>query len=402
MVFLSEKGAEEMSILFEPKSIAQMIIKNRLVRAPTVEKMAADDGSCTPKLMDLYTRLAEGGVGMIITGGAYTQRNGKGLPKQIGLHRDEVIDGYRQLTERMHQYDVKVITQLVHSGRQGTVEVAGETPIAPSAVPNLLGITPIAMSSQQISEAIDNFIRAAARAKEAGFDGVEIHAAHGYLIHEFLSPRTNRRQDSWGGSFGNRMRFLIEIYQGIRKHLGSDYPILLTLNANDYLEDGLGIDEVTLIAERMSSLGIDGIDLTAGTWETHFHMSRGDIPQNYWLYVRAQGEEKEKIEAKLIHMAEEVKFKEAYLLDYARAIKKKIQCPLILVGGLRTVKVMEGILSEGPADFISLCRPLIRDPEFPNLIRRGLAERSSCINCNLCLTDKPVTCYQMRYRPPHF
>src|SRR5208283_3081571 len=150
-----------------------------LVRAPTVEKMATDDGSCTPKLMDLYTRLAEGGVGTIITGGAYTQRNGKGLPKQIGLHRDEVVEGYRQLTERMHQYDVKVITQLVHTGRQGTVEVVGETPVAPSAVPNVLGVTPIAMSPKQISEAVENFIRAATRAKEAGFDGVEIHAAHG-------------------------------------------------------------------------------------------------------------------------------------------------------------------------------------------------------------------------------
>ena len=142
-----------MSILFEPKSIAQLTVKNRIVRAPTVEKMATDDGGCTPKLVSLYTRLAEGGVGLIITGGAYPQRNGKGLPKQIGLHRDEVIDGYRQLTERMHRYDVKVITQLVHTGRQGTVEVVGETPIAPSAVPNVLGITPIAMSSEQISTA---------------------------------------------------------------------------------------------------------------------------------------------------------------------------------------------------------------------------------------------------------
>jgi len=391
-----------MSILFEPKSIAGIVVKNRLVRAPTVEKMADDDGGCTPKLMDLYTHLAEGGVGLIITGGAYPQRNGKGLPKQIGLHRDEVIEGYRRLTQRMHQHGVKVIAQIVHCGRQATAEVAGETPVAPSAVPNMLGVTPVAMSPQQISEARDHFIRAAERAREAGFDGVEIHAARGYLIHEFLSPRTNLRQDEWGGNFDKRMRFLTEIYQGTRKSLGNDYPVLLNLNANDYLEDGLGIDEATLIAERMSSLGIDGLDLTAGTWETHFFMSRGDIPQNYWIYVRAEGEEKERVRAKLTRMAQEVKFKEAYLREYARVVKKKIQCPLILVGGMRTVKVMEEIVSDGSADFISLCRPLIRDPEFPNLIRRGLAERSSCINCNLCLTDKPVTCYQMKYRPPHF
>jgi len=132
-----------MSVLFTPKSIGGMTVKNRLVRAPTVEKLATDDGRCTPKLMDLYTRLAEGGVGMIITGGAYTQQNGKGLPRKIGFHRDEVIEGYKKLTDRMHRYDVKVVAQLVHCGRQGTAEVVGETPIAPSAVPNMLGVTPI-------------------------------------------------------------------------------------------------------------------------------------------------------------------------------------------------------------------------------------------------------------------
>ena len=391
-----------MSILFEPKTIGKLLVKNRLVRAPTVEKMATDDGGCTPKLVDLYTRLAEGGIGMIITGGAYTQRNGKGLPKKIGLHRDEVIDGYKKLTDRLHQYGVKVVAQLSHCGRQGTVELVGGTPMAPSAVPNLLGVTPIAMGRKQIGEAVDNFVRAAERARQAGFDGVQIHAAHGYLIHEFLSPRTNRREDDWGGTFEKRMRFLIEIYQGIRKHLGKDYPILLRMNSNDYLEDGLGVEDAARIAERMSSLSIDAIEISAGTWETHFYMSRGDIPQNYWLYTRASGEEKERIREKLIPLARQVRFKEAYLLEYAGKIKKKISCPLILVGGMRTVRVMENILLEGSADFISMCRPLIREPEFPNLIRRGLAARSTCLNCNLCLTDKPVACYQMGYRPPHF
>jgi 2,4-dienoyl-CoA reductase-like NADH-dependent reductase (Old Yellow Enzyme family) len=302
----------------------------------------------------------------------------------------------------MHQYDVKVIAQLLHCGRQGTVEVVGETPIAPSAVPNVFGVTPIAMNAQQISETIDNFIRAARRAKQAGFDGVQIHAAHGYLIHEFLSPRTNKRRDQWGGSLERRMRFLVAIYQGMRQSLGEEYPILLRMNCHDFLPDGLGLEEATAVAEHMSSLGVDAIEVSGGTWETHFNMCRGDIPKNYWLCARAKGEEKERIKARLMQMAKEVRFQEAYHLEYARQIKKKVQCPLILVGGLRTVKVMEKILLQEEADFISLCRPLIRDPEFPNLIRRGLTEKSSCLNCNLCLTDKPVACYQMVYRPPHF
>jgi 2,4-dienoyl-CoA reductase-like NADH-dependent reductase (Old Yellow Enzyme family) len=391
-----------MSILFEPKAIGNMIVKNRLVRAPTVEKRAGPEGHCTSKLMDLYIRLAEGGVGMIITGGAYTQRNGKGLPNQIGFARDDVVEGYRKLTDRMHGYGVRVIVQLVHCGRQGTVEVVGETPIAPSAVPNLLGVTPVPMSEEQIHEAIDHFVRAAERVRNAGFDGVQIHAAHGYLIHEFLSPRTNRREDAWGGSFENRMRFLTEIYQGMRKSLGEGYPVLLRMNCNDYLPDGLGPADAVRIAEHMSALGVDAIEASAGTWETHFYVSRGDIPRNYWLYRRAQGGEKKKVEARLTQIAQEVRFKEAFHLEYTREIKKRIRCPFILVGGLRSVQGMERILAEGDADFISLCRPLIRDPEFPNKIRRGLTKGSTCINCNLCLTDKPALCYQLRYRPPHF
>ena len=391
-----------MSILFEPKAIGKLVLKNRLVRAPTVEKLCTADGHCTPQLLELYTRLAEGGVGLIITGGAHVQRNGQGLPNKIGFHRDDVIEGYRTLSDRVHSYGVKVIVQLSHCGRQGTAELVGETPIAPSPVANMLGVIPVPMTARQISETIANFVRAAERVMEAGFDGVEIHAGHGYLIHEFLSPRTNLRSDEWGGSFENRLRFLTEIYRGMRRQLGGQTPILLTLNANDYLEDGIGVADAVRIAERMSALGIDAIDVTAGTWETHFFMSRGDIPRNYWLYARAEGEEKEKVGERLSRLAGEVRFQEAYLLEYSREIRKKVQCPLILVGGLRTVKIMEEILEEGAADFISLCRPLIRNPEFPNLIRRGLAEKSTCINCNLCLTDKPVACYQMRFRPPHF
>jgi 2,4-dienoyl-CoA reductase-like NADH-dependent reductase (Old Yellow Enzyme family) len=391
-----------MSVLFTPKSIGGMTVKNRLVRAPTVEKLATDDGRCTSELMDLYTRLAEGGVGMIITGGAYTQRNGKGLPRMIGFYRDEVIEGYQKLTDGLHRYDVKVVAQLVHCGRQGPVEVVGETPIAPSAVPNVLGVIPVAMSVRQISKTIANYTRAAERAKWAGFDGVQIHAAHGYLIHQFLSPRTNKRRDRWGGSFVNRMRFLTEIYRGIRNRLGDGYPIFLRINCSDFLPGGLGPGDAIAIARRMSSLGVDAIEPSAGTWESHFHMSRGDIPKHYWIYARAEGEEKEKIKIQLAAMAPEVRFQEAYLLEYAREIKKKIACPLILPGGMRTVKVMERVLLQGEADFISLCRPLIRDPEFPNLIRRDLVERSSCLNCNLCLIDKPPVCYQMRVRPPHF
>ena len=392
-----------MSVLFEPKTIGKMEVKNRLVRSPTGDKMATREGKCTDTLVAFYRALAEGGSGLIITGQAYVHLNGRLLPDFIGLHQDDVIEGYRELTREVQACGAKIIAQLGHGGRcifRADYEFG--LPMGPSAVKvELTGMTPREMTEEDIQETIEAFAQAARRAKEAGFDGVQVHACHGYLAHQFLSPYTNRRTDRWGGSVENQLRFPVEIYARIRRLVGDDFPILIKMNAMDYVDGGITLDLSRQHAEKISAAGYDAIELSAGTHlERHFNMSRGDIPKNYFGLRGKNAYEKRKLIKRLKAMKEEVKFEEAYVRPFAKEIKKVINVPLILPGGQRTVSVMEEIVRGGDAEFIGLCRPLIRDPDFPNKVRKGL-KRSDCLNCNQCLIDKPPICYQKFFRPPH-
>ncbi len=393
-----------MSILFEPKSIGKMEVKNRFVRSPTGDKMATPEGKCTDTLVAFYSALAEGGAGLLITGQAYVHLNGRLLPSFIGLHTDDVTEGYRRFTQEVHARDARIFAQLGHGGRcifRKDYEFG--IPMAPSPVKvELTGMTPREMTEEDIQETMDAFAQAARRAKEAGFDGVQIHACHGDLIHSFLSPYTNRRKDRWGGSLENSMRFLLEVYGKTRRLVGGDFPITVKINAKDYVEGGISIDLSRRHARKIQEAGFDAIEISAGTHlERHFNLSRGDIPKNYFAIQGKTESQKRKLIQKLKAMKNEVKFEEAYLRPFAKEIKKEIDIPLILPGGQRTVSVMEDILKEGDADFIGLCRPLIRDPDFPNKVKKGL-KRSDCLNCNQCLVDKPPLCYQKYYRPPHF
>lgn len=393
-----------MPMLFEPKVIGKMEVKNRFVRSPTGDKMATPEGRCTDTLLEFYRALAEGGTGLIITGQAYVHLNGRLLPNLIGLHTDDVLPGYRRLTKEMHAREVKIVAQLGHGGRcifRPDYEFG--IPMAPSPVKvELTGMTPREMTEDDILQIIDAFGQAARRAKVAGFDGVQIHACHGDLIHSFLSPYTNRRKDKWGGNIDNNMQFLLEAYGKTREWVGDDYPVMVKMNAQDYVDGGITIDLSRRHAEQINRVGFDAIEISAGTHlERHFNLARGDIPRSYFAIKGKSEYKKRKLIKMLKAMKDEVKFEEAYLRPFAREMKKVIDIPLILPGGLRTVSVMEDILREGDADFIGLCRPLIRDPDFPNKVKKGL-KRSDCLNCNLCLVDKPPVCYQKLYRPPHF
>lgn len=397
-----------------------MPVKNRFVRSAAGDGMATIDGECTDRLIDFYRELAEGGVGLIITGGAYVHQSGK-MVNSIGLYSDNVIDGYRRFTGKVHACNAKIVAQLFHPGRSiYNINKGAGCLIAPSPVKvDLTGLTPRELTEDDIKELITAFAHAARRAKEAGFDGVEFHASHGYLLHSFLSPYTNRRGDRWGGSFAKNMRFLLEIYEKTRELVTADYPILIKCNAEDYVEGGITIDLSKRIAEKISAAGFDAIEISAGSNidRPFFFMARGDIPTNIYGFHFAGEDTKESRQAlsKIFNaMKDEVKFKEAYLRPFAKEIKKVIDIPLILPGGLRTVSVMEDVLKKGDADFIGLCRPLIRDPYFPNKVKKGL-KRSDCLNCNRCLTglahperakgyqglSEHPRCYQKLYRPPH-
>ncbi len=347
-----------MEILFEPIRINSMVLKNRFVRTATAERMSPPNGEFTREMVNLYKRLARGGVGLIITGHTYIHPVGKADRRMTGIHKDELIPTLKKLVKEVHKFKTKIVMQINHCGGRRDKDVGEETPIGPSTIEyKPLRIISREMDPEEIEEGIDLFAQASRRVKDAGFDGVEIHSVHGYLINQFLSPITNRRKDSWGGSLDNRMRFLLEVYRRVRKTVGKDYPVLAKIPAGDFIEGGLTVREACEVARKLSELGIDAIELSGGLAGSRYRKGRKDLG---WMR------------------------KEAYFRPYSEMVKKVTGVPIILVGGLRKPETMKKILEEGAADLIGLSRPLIREPDLPNRIRRGDLRKAECVSCSNC------------------
>ncbi|MFA5353417.1 MAG: NADH:flavin oxidoreductase [Thermodesulfovibrionales bacterium] len=353
-------------MLFDPFSIGGLKLRNRIVRSATYEKRADVDGFATDSLVSFYTELAEGGAGLIITGNALVHVSGRSVPQMICIHNDYYIDRLKRITEAVHKRDGKIVLQLVHGGRQCPPDLLGGlSPVGPSAVYDpSMQITPREMTSAEIWEVIDAFADAARRAMYAGFDGVQIHGAHGYLVSEFLSPHTNRRDDYWGGDEERRFHFLEEVYLSMRKEVGSGYPILIKMNGSDFLEGGLDPDEALRIAVRLQGMGIQAVEVSGGMYES--------------------GPEKGTARTNILRPE-----KEAYFRTHTALFKEQLSVPVILVGGIRSRSVAEEILQKGEADLISISRPLIREPDLPNKFREG-KETADCISCNGCMRFKKL------------
>ncbi|GBE05595.1 NADH oxidase [bacterium BMS3Abin10] len=348
-----------MAALFEETEIKGMTLRNRLVRSATWEGMCEQDGRPTEKLINCYRDLAQGGVGLIITGYTFVRPEGKGLPAKMGIHTDDFSDDFRKMTTAVHEAGGKIAVQLVHAGGQTDSATAGRQPLAPSAIKvDQFPETPAELTKDEIYDIATAFADGARRAKAWGFDAVELHGAHGYLINQFLSPLTNRRTDEYGGSIENRSRFLLQVYLKVRQTVGEDYPVLIKLNAADNLKGGLEIDDAVYAAKKLSDDGIDAIEVSAGT------QSSGDESP-----ARTQ-----------INMPE----KEAYNLDLARRIKQAVSCPVMAVGGFRSYYVAEKAVSSGSVDYISMARPFIREPNLPNRWKEGDHSPAKCISCNSC------------------
>ncbi|MFX1309589.1 MAG: NADH:flavin oxidoreductase [Promethearchaeota archaeon] len=358
-------------IYSEPKKIGKIEIKNRFVRSATGERIASEEGKVTDELVQFYKVLAEGGVGLIITGVTYVHANGKGIPNQLAIDTDDLIPGLKNLTEVVHKYGkgCKIAVQLHHSGRQSMVL---ENPMAPSVVfEPTFSVMPREMTIDDIEDTIEAFAQAAWRAKEAGFDAIQLHAAHGYLLSQFLSPYTNKRIDEYGGNTENRIKIIEEIYKKTVELVGNDFPILIKMNVDDFLEGGIKLDESMKIAKKFSIIGFDAIETSSCMWEVILRKKK----ELGW-HPAFNPEARINIDSKE---------KEAYHLPYAKEIKKVIKKPLILVGGIRSLDVIEKILNEGNADFIGLCRPLIREPDLPNKWLKGTGNNTcECISCNGC------------------
>lgn len=345
--------------LWKEVEIGDLRVPNRFVRSATWEGMCDENGCPTPGLARCYRDLVRGGVGLIVTGYTYVHPSGKQMVGTLGLHTDATLPCLKELTDAVHLQGGLIFCQLFHAGAQTSIRIIGEQPFAPSSVatPFYSGV-PREMDTGEIARVVECFADAARRAKVGGFDGVQLHGAHGYLINQFLSPLTNRRRDGYGGSRQNRFRFLQAICLAVRQEVGPGYPVTIKLSGSDNLEGGMDIEDAVDFARRLEKLGIDAIEVSAGT-----SGSGNGVP------VR-KGINRED--------------KEAYNAGLVRRVKEVVDIPVMLVGGLRSFPLIQRLFREGYADMFSLSRPLIREPDLVNRWRGEPDHRSTCISCNKC------------------
>jgi 2,4-dienoyl-CoA reductase-like NADH-dependent reductase (Old Yellow Enzyme family) len=345
-----------MSKLFESTSIREMTLANRFVRSATWEGLAADDGAVTPRLIDVQTQLALGGVGLIISGHAYVSREGQAGNWQLGVYSDGLIPGLRVMAEAVHAAGGKVALQLAHAGSHAAFRMSGLEPIGPSVMEMDAGPVGREMTIEDVTEVTEVFARAAARARSAGFDAVQIHAAHGYLLSQYLSPYFNKRKDDYGGSIQNRARLLIRVVKAIRKAVGPEFPVLIKLNSEDFLPSGLSVEDMIQTAAMLKEVGIDAIEISGGTF-----LSGKNTPSR----IGKQDPE-------------------AYYEAAAGKFKLGVSVPLMLVGGIRTIETAERLVASGVADYISVCRPLIREPALINRWKSGDRRPALCVSDSGC------------------
>jgi 2,4-dienoyl-CoA reductase-like NADH-dependent reductase (Old Yellow Enzyme family) len=378
-----------------------MALKNRTIKSATLENMATPEGLPTDETRLFYERLARGGTGLIITGYAYVNKTGQSFPLQSGIHTDRAVPEWRRITDGVHELGSRIAMQIAHGGRQIKARAFRDrTSVAPSAIPDLVYFTmPRPMTEPEILRTIQDFGDAAARVKEAGFDAVQIHGAHGYLVSSFLSPLTNRRRDEWGGDFERRFRFLAEVYKAVRKAVGADFPVFYKLNISDLVPFGTTPSDSFPAARRLAELGLDAVEISGGINEMVLGMMRGDSCADIISRDRS-------ILAKLYFTfvlgAEKLflPFREAYFLPYAEKLRPILNIPLILVGGVRSPETAEKIIESDSADFVSMARPLVREPGLPNRWSSGDLKPAQCVSCNRCLGEteqgNKLRCYYVK------
>lgn len=360
--------------LFTPTRIKNLALPNRFIRSATWEGLATEDGVCTPELVDLMLDLAKGNAGLIITGHAYVSSEGLATVRQLGIDNDGLVEGLSEMTDAVHREGGRIIMQLAHGGLRADPKFTGMTPMGPSTGEGLLESPGREMTVADIRQAVDDFGQAAHRAQAAGFDGVQIHAAHGYLLSQFLSPAFNRRDDNYGGDIQNRARILLEVFNSIRQAVGHHFPIFVKINSEDFLEKGLTREDAIHVGVMLDRAGVDAVEISGGTI----------------------------LSGKRIPFRREIIFErdQAYFRQATRALKAKIRAPVILVGGIRSYLLAERLVDEGYADYLSMSRPFIREPWLIARWQSGDLRKATCISCNGCLgaarSEQGIYCVQDR------
>ncbi|UCD82691.1 MAG: NADH:flavin oxidoreductase [Desulfobacterales bacterium] len=349
-----------MASLFDTTCINALTLPNRFIRSATWTGLADANGACSQRLIDLMVEMTRGKLGLIVTGHAYVSSDGQATPRQLGIDRDSLVEDLSRLTGAVQREGGRIFIQLAHGGLRSDPKLTGQQPAGPCPGQDIPDGVGRQMTVEDIHGVIEAFAAAALRANKAGFDGVQIHAAHGYLLSQFLSPAFNRRTDEYGGSIENRARIVLQVYHGIRRAVGNNYPVFIKLNTEDFLQDGLTVEDSLQIGVMLDRAGVDAVELSGGSAQFSGKTSpfRKDI-----TFERDQ----------------------AYFRKAARAFKKRIKAPVILVGGIRSYLLAERLVDEGYTDYIALSRPLIREPRLVARWQSGDLRKAACISCNGCL-----------------
>lgn len=363
-----------MKELFEATRLGTLELKNRCLRSATWEGIAEETGHINDEVMALYEELAKGGAAALITGYAYVLKEEQPSPKMFGAYDDSFIDSYRPLTRMVHENDSKIILQLCYGGSFTWFNTENREIWGPSAVTNKIsGVTPKEMTPEDIQTLIRAYGDAARRAMASGFDGVELHAGHGYLLNQFLSPFFNRREDAFGGSSEKRARIICDLFEEIRKQTAPEFPILIKLNCSDFMgTKGFTFEECLALCKKLDKMGIAAVEVSGGPV---FRAPKTEKETTYAVTLPAQ---------------------DSYFSEYAKVIAAAIDAPVILVGGNRSVATMEKLLEETEIEYFSLCRPLLSEPDLINKWAKDKTVKPRCTSCGQCFTEKGNSCIQNR------
>jgi len=377
--------------IFDPAELGSLRLRNRIIKTATYEGMTPG-GVPSQALIDHHTTLARGGVGMTTVAYCSVSANGRTFAEQMYM-REGIVPQLLTLTRSVRDAGAKVSLQLGHCGAfSRNRDLPGRRPIAPSFAINEYGLMsgmPFtrAMTDRDMETVVDEFGTAAALAVRAGFDALELHLGHGYLLSQFISPATNRRRDRWGGSLDNRMRLPLAVVAEVRRRVGNDVPILAKTNLRDGFRGGLQLDESVGVAQRLEAAGVNALVLSGGfTSKSPFYLFRGKRPLKEMIEVEKNPLQRLVLRFLGARVIKEYPFRELFFLDDARVVRQAVRMPLVLLGGALSRTSLETAMAEG-FDFVAMGRALIADPDLVIRMQRGEIERSRCTSCNKCVAE---------------
>lgn len=353
--------------LWDKTNIGKMEMKNRFIRGGLWEALADEKGHMTAELFKIYEELAKGGAGTIITGYARILEEEQPNPNMMGIYDNCFIEEYQEFTEMVHSYGANILMQIAYGGSQTKFNIENRTIWGPSVVAHKgTGTMPKEITKDEIKYLVNAYGDAALRIKKAGFDGVELHSAHGYFLSQFLSPYYNRRTDEYGGSIENRARLLFEIYENVRAKVGEDFPVWIKINSEDFMDDGLTQEDSLYVTTKLAKMGMNAIEISGGTGGSY----ENKAPSRMRLFKEED---------------------QSYFREYAKKLSKEVDTPVILIGGNRNIKTMTELLQDG-VDYFSFGRPLTAEPDLINKWYEDENKKPKCISCNACYNTPGKRC----------